>query len=96
MTSPARYGRHPGGSVFQRRLDSDFGCRIALRHDSVGPDERQVLGPLTLHQSSDVEAVADGQVQRGPGSLPVYLEGEPRSIGDHRAPASDGLLKRFH
>ena len=45
MTSAAGHGCDPGWSVFQRRLEPELGCSVALRHDAVGPDERQVLGP---------------------------------------------------
>jgi hypothetical protein len=53
-------------------------------------------GPAALNAGPDVEAVAGGHIEHRAGSLPVHLEGEPRSVGDNRAAFADGLLERFH
>src|SRR6266704_3127757 len=80
VTAAAGDGGDPGRSALQGRLQPQLGVRVARRHDPVGPDQRQALGPGTLGAGPDVEPVAGRQVEQGARSLPVHLQCQPRPV----------------
>jgi hypothetical protein len=70
VAGAAGHGRDPSRPVLQRRLEAEFGCRVAVCHDPIGSDEREVLGLRALNAGADVEAVPATISRTAPGPRP--------------------------